>query len=536
MTMTTESAAAKEDMSGVWLVLTMASICMTVVAYNTTAVITALPNLKADFDLRPTTLQWVMSLYTITAATLVPILGRLGDLFGKMNVFVFGMLVFAIGSAIVAVSWNGGILLVGRFGQGVGAATLFGTSLAVLSSATPESHRSFVVGFWGAMIGLGMSLGPIIGGLFADFISWRGIFVCDLILLAISFYIAMRVIKAGYVPRPQSDKVKVDYAGGIALIFVLGPLAFALNNGSELGWTSAPTLIAFAITILAAILFVMVERRVAEPLIQLNYFRHRRYLAATLGMFFASIVLLGFLYYFSLFVQSPDTLDMSPVIAGAAVLPASSVMFVLSVTAPRVLAPYSYRWPIAIGMACYAIAGFLLYDTSNGSSYAEIWWKLLILGLGFGLTIPLLPRIGLRVLPEEHSGQGSGVINTYLYFGATMGIVLGGLATALTVRATVWEVVDALPVATSQHQALVTTVAQGSAIEVQEMLATLGADASAALRSALRAVRDDAFDNVMLVCAVSGLIGLALVLWLMRGPVPPTHDAARLVPSVSAKD
>jgi len=527
--MATDAPAKKESMAGVWLVLTMTSICMTVVAYNTTAVITALPDLKSTFDLRPTTLQWVMSLYTISAATLVPILGRLGDLMGKMNVFVFGMIVFAIGSLVVAISWSGGILLIGRLGQGIGAATLFGTSLSVLSSATPESERPFVLGFWGAMIGLGMSLGPIIGGVFADYLNWRGIFICDLVLLTISFFLALRIIKAGYVPSAKAGEIKVDYLGGLALILMLGPLAYALSTGSQLGWTSASTLIPIAIAIVAAVALYVIEHRVADPLIQLAYFRHPRFLMATLGMFFATIVMIGFLYFFSLFVQSPDTLKMTAVVAGAAVLPASLVMFIFSVTAPRILAAYNFRWPIAIGMACYVISGLLLYDTANGSSYSEIWWKLLILGVGFGLTIPLLPRIGLRVLPEEQSGQGSGVINTCLYFGATMGIVVGGLIEAITVRANVSAVLDALPEESQKRDALVDTLAHGSSIEVEQALAALNPPTSAALRTALQNVQDDAFANVMLACAIAGLIGLGLVLWLMRGPVPPSQDAARLV-------
>jgi MFS family permease len=190
----------REDLHGTWLVLIMASIGMTVIAYNTTAVITVMPNLQAEFDMRPTTLQWVMTIYTVSAAALVPVMGRLGDQVGKMPVYLSGIVVFALGALVVALSGDALMLLAGRLGQGIGAASLFGTSLAVLSAATPESHRSFVMGFWGAMMALGMSLGPIIGGSFAELISWRGIFVSDLVLSAVCLALAIRVFRAGYVP------------------------------------------------------------------------------------------------------------------------------------------------------------------------------------------------------------------------------------------------------------------------------------------------------------------------------------------------
>jgi len=188
-----------QDLHGTWLVLIMASIGMTVIAYNTTAVITIMPNLRSDFDLRPTTLQWVMTIYTISGATLVPIMGRLSDLIGKMKVYILGVALFALGALAVAVSQDAFLLLLGRLGQGMGAASLFGTSLAVLSAATPESRRPFVLGLWGAMVALGTSLGPIIGGLFAEYLSWRGVFVSDLVLVGLCLVLALQVMRKGYV-------------------------------------------------------------------------------------------------------------------------------------------------------------------------------------------------------------------------------------------------------------------------------------------------------------------------------------------------
>ena len=516
-----------KDLHGTWLVLVMASIGMTVVAYNTTAVITIMPNLQSDFDLRPTTLQWVMTIYTISGATLVPIMGRLSDLVGKMKVYILGALLFGLGALAVTLSQDAFLLLLGRLAQGLGAASLFGTSLAVLSAATPESQRSFVLGLWGAMVALGMSLGPIIGGLFAEYLSWRGVFVSDLILIALCLVFAVHVVRAGYVPLTRQP-ARFDYAGAVSLILLLGPLTFALTHGESQGWTSPVTLGCLAVALAAGIVFVAIELRIREPLIYLRYLRHPHFLMSALGMMLVGIFLMGLLVYFSLFVQSPDTLALSPVLAGAALLPLTAILFAFSVGAPRILAPYSPHWPVTAGMIALMAGCLLLAGTGNDSTYDDIWWKLMVVGIGFGLTMPLLPHVGLRVLPEAHTGQGSGMINTCLYFGASLGVVLGGLVTAITIRTNIDPVLDALPVDSPGREALSATLTHGSPTELQQALAALDPASSEALRAALRAVQDDAFDHTMLALAAVGAIGALLAAWLLRGPVPAPHSAASL--------
>lgn len=517
--------ASTKSLRGPWLVLIMASIGMVMAAYTTTAAITILPALRADFDLRPTLLQWVIAIYSVTTAALMPVFGRSADLFGKMRVYIFGLVAFGVGALAVSLSQGAVLLLIGRLGQGIGAAALVSTSLAVLSAATPEAQRSSVVGLWGGMIALGMSLGPIIGGLLTQYLSWRVVFISDVVLVAISLAIAFQVVRAGHVPQTPHINEKSDYAGGVALILFLGSLAFALTAGQDYGWLHITTLASLALALAAAVAFFVIEQRVADPLIELRYYLHPRFLMANLGMLIGGIFLYGMLMYLNLFLQSPDTLAFTPVMAGAAVLPLTIVMFVLSVVAPRPLAPYSARLPVTLGMLAYALGCFLLADIRNDSTYDQVWWKLLIVGVGFGLTFPLLPRVGLRLLPDNHVGQGSGMINTTLYFGGSLGAVLGGIVTASTIRANVGPVVDTLQADSGTREALTATVAHGSDGQIQQALDGLDPSASAALATALRGVQDDAFGHTMLALMVVALIGAVLAIWLLRGPMPPPHSA-----------
>jgi MFS family permease len=524
-------SATRVDLRGTWIVFALTAICMTVVAYNTTAAITILPKLKSDFDMRPTTGQWVMTIYTLAAASLVPIFGGLGDILRKVHVFIFGMASFAVGALLVATSPDSIVVLIGRLFQGIGAGTMVGNSLGVLSAATPENKRTFIFGLWSGMISLGMSLGPVIGGLFAEYASWRGVFFLDLVLLAVAAGFAVPVIRKDYVPDLHPPNARFDYLGGVFMIFLLGPLTYALSIGGSAGWTSARTLISFAIAVAAGIVFFLTELWVQQPLVRLHYMLHPRFLMSALGMAICGYMLLNFFFYFNFFVQSPDTLNMSPVVAGLAVMPYSLVMFALCVTAPRILAPYSFRWPVTIGMALMAIACLLLATTTNTTSYGALWWKLVILGVGFGLTFPLLPRVGLRLVREQDSGQASGVINTFLFLGATIGVVVGGMASAIAVRSQLSGVIAALPTGSYDRDQLATLITYGSLGEIQKILNSLeSSSTSQAIAAALRTVQDDAFNAAILTGAVLCAIGAVLALWLLRGPVPEPRAAAKLLP------
>ncbi len=513
--------------SGTRAVLAMTTICMIVVGFNTTAVATILPDIKAEFDLTPAGLQWVMAIYTVTSATLITILSRLGDISGKMGVFLFGILIFALGSALVLFSEDTPMLLIGRCAQGAGGAALFGTSLTLLTAATPEDRRSAVVGFWGAVAGISISVGPIVGGAFATYLNWRGIFAADLVLLAAAFVIALHVQRQKLVPDTRMPGAKLDKLGAIALVLVLGPLSFALSNGESQGWTSMQTLTPLLVSCFAAVALIVTARRGDDPLVELRYFRHPRYVMAGAGMFITAFALICFFVFFSVFVQSPDTFDYDAIRAGLAAAPLSATMFVVSFVAPRLLAPYNFHWPIAFGMAAMALGCYLLSMTSNSASYSDIWWKLVITGAGLGMCFSLLPRLGLRLLPDEHAGQGSGVINTFLYFGATLGTVVGGVASAVTTRSGLSEVIAALPQGSTHRVDLAHALTHGSPSEVQHLISGLDPQSGAALATALRDLQDNALDSAMLVATVVAFVGLLLAVLLLRGPVPPLRDATK---------
>ena len=528
--MTAEAAATDANTKrGMWLVLAMTAMCMTVVAYNTTAITTVIPLLRSDLDLTPRDVQWVMAVYMVATSSLMPIMGRCADLYGRIRIFVIGMVTFAAGSLLAAVATDGVEMLLGRALQGFGASSLFGTSLSVLTAATPPKERPFVMGVWGAVIALGMSLGPIIGGALGQYLSWRWIFYLDLAVLALAIILVRIVSRNQYVPPAQTVKESLDILGGILLIFTLGPLAFGLSNSALAGWADPVTLGTIGFGLACGIAFWWREQHCDSPLLHLDYFRHPRFRVATIGIFIAGFNMLGFFVFYNLFIQSPDTFGMTPVEAGAAVLPMTGIMLVFSIWGPRLLGPYSYRWPVTIGMLCLVLSGILLSTISSDSTYRDTWWILLVTGTGFGLTIPLLPRIGLRLCAEEHAGQASGMVNACLTFGASLGSVVVGAAHITSIRNHLETVLKALPVKSEQRADLANALANGANSEILTRLNALDPPTSQALAQALRDVQDDAFGAAMLTCAAAAAIGALLAVILMRDPVPEEGSAKALL-------
>ena len=494
------------------------------VAYNSTAILTALPAIKSELDMDPEALQWVMNVYMLASAVLVAVMGRFADIFGKMRVFLIGLVIFALGSLGIIFSGNAPLMLIGRACQGVGAAAIFSTSVAIITVATVEEKRAQALGLWAGMVAFGFGVGPLIGGIFTVSVSWRGIFVVDLLMIAVSALLYLRIEKLGLVARDTDPNARVDYWGVALLIVTLGSFVYGLTSGHEAGWDSVQTRTLFGIAFFGAIAFAFIERRAPEPLLNFSFFRHRRYTASAAGMFLTGFMLIGILYYYNIFVQSPGAQGYTAVEAGLSLLPCSITMFILSITVPKLLAPYSYHWPVTIGMLLMAAGFWMLHYTTDQSGYGSIWWKLLLLGLGLGLTFALLPRLGLRGLPDESTGQGSGIINTCLYLGCSVGIAMGGIVEAGIRHDAVIDVIASLHAAVQDPDSLEDLIAHGSASEVNEALVKFSPDDAVKIKAAIKAVLDDSFAGVMKMLTAAALLGAVLSFFLIRGAVPKTDE------------
>lgn len=498
------------------MVVVAACIGTFAVAYNTTAVMTALPAMKSSLDLGTDALQWVINIYMLTSAVSLVGLGHFADMFGMLRIFAFGLIAFALGSIVIGLADDTIVVLAGRVFQGVGVAGLMATSVALINVTTPEDKRASAIGLLAAAVAVGYALGPLIGGVLTDTISWRAIFALDLIILATVGLLCVWMARLRLVPSALEAGTRIDYAGIAFLAVALGSFLYGLTSGQLVGWASLQTLLLLAVAILAATAFIVRELHARDPLVNLGFFADGDYVAATTGMILNGFAQIGILYFFNLFLQAPEGMNFGAADAGLALLPFTFAMFTASLTAPRLLAPDQLGWALTAAMLLLAVGFWLLHDTSSQTRYGELWWKLMIVGAGVGLCWALLPRVGLRALPDASSGQGSGVITTCNFIGLATGTAAGSVVASQIKHGEIDPVLARLAPNTSDLESLELTLVHGSESQIARALAQLPTGAAEKIESLMHGAFYAALSGVMAMMALAGVAGAVLCFALIR--------------------
>jgi EmrB/QacA subfamily drug resistance transporter len=373
-----------------------------------------------------TDLQWVLSGYALALAVFLLTAGSLADRFGRRKLFLIGLTLFSAASALCALAPSSGALIAARLLQGVGAAVVFPSSLAILAEAFQGPERRRAIGAWGATIGLAFAAGPLIGGLLVDTVGWRGVFATSFVLGLPTLLLAMRYIGESRDPDPAP----VDWAGVGTLSLGLFAGVFAVLRGNALGWTSTTVLGCLALCAVALTVFVAVERSSARPMLDPGLFANRTFTGAT-----AIIALLaggpfGAFVYLVLFLL--DVQDRDPVEAGLVLAPLALVSFVVSAAAGRASDRVPLRGALIAGMLITAVGMLALRaGVTPDATWLTLFPGLVLTGVGVGLANPLTTFAHLGVLPPAQGGLASALNNTARQIGLAIGIaVLGALLEA----------------------------------------------------------------------------------------------------------
>ncbi|MFF4322640.1 MFS transporter [Streptomyces sp. NPDC001568] len=391
---------------------------------NTTGINTALRAMAADLGVGTASLGWAVGAYMLAVAAVVVPGGRLGDMVGQRVTVVTGSLVFAAGSAVVAASGSEGVLLAGRVLQGVGAAALMPSTMAVLRLAWPRERQGAALGLWGAVAGLAFAVGPLIGGVFTDGPSWRWLWWSSTgwaLLVALAAVFALRSL-----PRGTGER-GLDVPGVLLLSVGLTGLLVALQQIPSWGAASPATVSCFVVAALGLGALARVESRRAAPLLHLGLLREPPLVAACIGTAVNTLFLIGFLYFFNLYALSPDTLGYSAVMASLALLPYGACVFAVSMGVGPLCDRVGYRWPVAAGIALSGAGALWLSGVSGDSGYGAVLPGSLVLGAGVGITLSAPSAAGLRALDGGRAGEAAGIINVVRYVTAALAVSAGTL-------------------------------------------------------------------------------------------------------------
>jgi EmrB/QacA subfamily drug resistance transporter len=403
---------------------TLAAVCVAtfMLLIDITIVNVALPDIRNALGSSFSDLQWVIDAYALTLAAFLLTWGATSDRLGRRFIFVVGLGIFVCASLACALSTSPLFLNLARGVQGIGAAAMFATSLALLASAFHGRERGTAVGIWGATIGAAVAIGPLVGGILTESVGWESIFYINVPIGIGAIYIALTRVAESKDP----DAGPPDWLGLVTFSLGLFLLIFALVRGNPEGWGS-PLIVGFLVG--AAVLlvgFVVVEALIAEPMFDLALFRVPTFGGASIAAFALSASMFSMFLYITLYIQ--NGLGYSPLQAGLRFLPLSLLSFFVAPLAGRLSARVPIRALIGGGMVLVGAALLLMRGLDAGSDWTALLAGFCVAGIGVALVNAPLASTAVSVVPPQRAGMGSGINSTFRQVGIATGTAgLGAL-------------------------------------------------------------------------------------------------------------
>ena len=398
-------------------ILAIILISYFMILLDNSIIFTALPKIHSSMSYSSTGLAWVQDAYTLVFGGLLLLGARAGDLLGRRRAFVFGLAVFAVSSLLVGVAPTGWWLIAARALQGVGAAIVAPSSLSLLTASFPAgAGRAKAVALYGATAGIGSSLGLVIGGALADWVSWRAGFFLNAPIGA-----AMIALAPRYLPATVRQRGRFDLVGAVSATLGVGALVFGIIHSASTSWTSPATVAALVAGVALLVALVATERRAAQPIMPPSLFRSRERVGAYLARMLYLGAMIGFFYFCTQFLQ--NVLGFSAFAAGVAFFPMTVVNFAVAMTIPRVTARWGQARPLVVGAVLTLLGMAWLSQVQVGSSYwGAVALPMVLIGAGQGLAFAPLTSTGIAGVEAKDAGAASGLVNTFHQLGMALGL------------------------------------------------------------------------------------------------------------------
>jgi EmrB/QacA subfamily drug resistance transporter len=414
-----------------WLALIVLCLGDLMIVLDTTIVNVALPSIREDLGFSETSLAWVVNAYLLTFGGFLLLGGRLGDLFGHRRMFLGGVTLFTLASVTCGLATSQGMLVAARAVQGLGGAVVSAVALSLIMSLfTDAAERAKAMGVFGFVMAGGGSLGVMLGGILTDTLDWHWIF-----LVNVPIGVAVILLSLRLVPVSRSAAVggRLDVAGAITVTAALMLAVYAIVKGNDVGWTAPRTLGMLGLSAALFVAFVVLESRVAAPLVPLRLFRLRNVATANVaGVFWAAAMFAAF-FISALYLQL--VLGYSPLQVGLVFLPSNVIMAVFSLgLSAKLVMRFGIKLPLSTGLLLAATGLALLARAPvEGDVLVDVMPGMLLIGIGAGMAFnPVLLAAMSDVAPEE-SGLASGVVNTSFMMGGALGLaVLASVAASRT--------------------------------------------------------------------------------------------------------
>lgn len=421
---------------------TLAAMCFALfmIMLDNTVVNVALPSIQRDLNTSLSALEWTVNAYTLTFAVLLVTGGRLGDIFGRRRMFLFGVIVFALSSGAIGFSPNDTWLVAWRAIQGVGAAFMMPATLSIITNAFPPEERGKAIGTWAGVSALALAIGPVVGGFLTEQVSWQSIFFLNLPVAVGAIAVTLFATRES---RDETVSRDVDVPGILALSAGLAAIVLALVEGNSWGWGS-PAIVALLAGGFAALgAFFWIEHHSRAPIVDFSFFRSRSFAGANIVAFIVSFAMLAMFFFIALYMQ--NILGYSPLEAGVRFLP-STLMIVA-------IAPISGRLADRIGPRPLMVAGLVLAGASLlwqsqitvSTGYGYLLPAFVLMGIGMALVMSPMSTAAMNAVDEAKAGVASGVLSMTRMVGGTFGVAILGAIVSVVGRSKIDQALPRLP-------------------------------------------------------------------------------------------
>jgi len=407
------------------LVLTVCCSSLFIVGLDATIVNIALPSIQHDLHAPVSGLQWTVDAYTLVVASFLILAGSTGDRVGRRRTFQVGLATFTLGSLLCSLAPSLGWLIAFRAMQAIGGSMLNPVALSIIANTfTDDRERARAFGVWGAVFGLSMALGPVVGGVLVATVGWRGIFWVN-----IPVGIAAIVATALAVPESRAAHARrVDPVGQALIIVTLASLTYAIIEGPRHGWSSAIILGLFCLSAAAAAALASYEPRREEPLLDLRFFRSAPFTGAVVIAITAFSALAGFLFLNTLYLQ--DARHLSALHAGLYTLPMAAMTVLLAPLSGRITGQRGPRIPLFVAGVMTTAGALLMSGVTATTSVAWLMLAYVVLGIGNGMVNPPISNTAVSGMPRSQAGVAAAVASTSRQVGSSLGVALTGSAVA----------------------------------------------------------------------------------------------------------
>ncbi|HXO99789.1 MAG TPA: MFS transporter [Luteibacter sp.] len=403
------------------LILGICCLSLLMIAMDMTIVTVALPSIRQDLAASISGLQWVIDAYTMVVASLLMLAGSMADRFGRRRVFQSGMALFMLGSLLCSIAPNIQGLVAFRIIQALGATMLNPVAMSIIANTFHEPReRARAIGVWGAVAGVSMALGPVIGGALTASVGWRSIFWVNLPVGAAAMLLAARFIPESKAPRPR----RIDPVGQVLVFIILAAVTYAVIEGPHAGWGSTTIVGLFSVAALSLVALLIYEPRRHEPLIDIRFFRSAPFSSATLIAICSFAAFSGFLFLNALYLQ--EVRGLSAFHTGLCTLPLAVATIVCSPFSGRLVGTYGTRPSLLASGTAMVISALMMTQLTTTTPIPLLLFTYVIFGIGFGMVNAPITNTAVSGMPKAQAGLAAAVASTSRQIGASLGVALAG--------------------------------------------------------------------------------------------------------------